>query len=64
MKKEEEELDVDVKEAMRLYAIDQLTKENDLGPWPFSSLHETDLVEDDYVDEEIDYNEVDLDTFL
>lgn len=61
---EEEKLEFDVEEAMRLYAIDQIANEEDLEPLEFSSLEEADLIEDAYVDEEVDYNEIDLDTFL
>ena len=49
---------------MRLHAIEQLTNEEDLKPLQFTSYEEANLIEDTYVDEEVDYNEVDLDNFL
>ena len=54
----------DLNEAIRLFAIDEILGEGDISPLPFSSLDEADLIEETYVDEEINYNEVDLDTFL
>jgi len=61
---ENENLEKELEEAMRLHAIDQLSKEGDLEPLEFTSYEEANLIEDAYVDEEVDYNEVDLDNFL
>ncbi len=54
----------DLDKAIRLFEIDEILNECDLSPLPFSSLDDTNLVEETYVDEEVDYNEVDLDAFL
>ena len=61
---ENENLEKELEEAMRLHAIEQLTNEEDIKPLQFTSYEEADLIEDTYVDEEVDYNEVDLDNFL
>ena len=61
---ENENLEKELEEAMRLHAIEQLTNEEDLKPLQFTSYEEANLIEDTYVDEEVDYNEVDLDNFL
>ncbi len=61
---ENENLKKELEEAMRLHAIDQLNNEGDLKPLEFTSYEDADLIEDTYVDEEVDYNEVNLDNFL
>lgn len=60
MKKNE----IDILDTIRISKIEHILCEEDIDPLPFVSLDETTLVEDTHVDEEVNYNEVDLDTFL
>lgn len=62
--KEDIEVDVDVEDVIRQIAIDNIVTEDELKMSEFSSLDDSDLVEDRYVDDEEDYNEIDLDAFL
>ncbi len=62
--KEDIEVDVDVEDVIRQIAIDNIVTEGELKMSEFSSLDDSDLVEDRYVDDEEDYNEIDLDAFL
>lgn len=59
-----EKNEIDILDAIRLGKIEHILCEEDINPLPFASLDETTLVEDTHVDEEVDYNEIDLDTFL
>ena len=62
--KEDIEVDVDVEDVIRQIAIDNIVTEDELKMSEFSSLDDSDLVEDRYVDDEEDYNEIDLDAFF
>lgn len=62
--KEDIEVEVDVEDVIRQIAIDKIVTEEELKMSEFSSLDDSDLVEDRYVDDEEDYNEIDLDAFL
>jgi len=64
MNKPNEDLEIDIEEAIRLYAIDQIVTEEDIAPLEFTSYEDADLIEERYVDDEENYNEVDLDAFL
>ena len=55
---------LDVEDVIRQIAIDKIVTEEELKMSEFSSLDDSDLVEDRYVDDEEDYNEIDLDAFL
>lgn len=64
MNKPKEDIEVDVEDVIRQIAIDKIVTEEELKMSEFSSLDDSDLVEDRYVDDEEDYNEIDLDAFL
>lgn len=53
-----------VDDVIRMLKIEEILTSDSISNLPFESLDETDLIEDTYVDEEVDYNEVNLDNFL
>ncbi len=64
MDNQEKSIDVEIEEVMRQYAITKIIEEKELEPLAFVSLEDEELLEERYVDDEEDYNEINLETFL
>lgn len=64
MNNQEKSIDVEIEEVMRQYAITKIIEEKELEPLAFVSLEDEELLEERYVDDEEDYNEINLETFL
>ncbi len=53
-----------VEDVIRMLKIEEVLTSDSISNLPFESLDETDLIEDTYVDDEVDYDEINLENFM